>query len=32
METLRRISDEQQEFKMHDNKVELMYMTLNNIL
>ena len=32
METLRRNSDEQQEFKMHDNKVELMYMTLNNIL
>ena len=32
METLRRISDEQHEFKMHDNKVELMYMTLNNIL
>ena len=32
MENLRRISDKQQEFKMHDNKVELMYMTLNNIL
>ena len=32
MENLRRISDEQQEFKRHDNIVELMYMTLNNIL
>ena len=32
MENLRHISDEQQESKMHDNKVELMYMTLNNIL
>ena len=32
MENLRRISDEQRKFKMHDNKVELMYMTLNNIL
>ena len=32
MENLRRTSDEQQEFKMHDNIVELMYMTLNNIL
>ena len=32
MENLRHTPDEQQEFMMHDNKVELMYMTLNNIL